>query len=125
MSVSFIQSLLKSKLPAIAWTIIIFVLCTIPSKEVAKIGSINDKTSHLIAFGGFVFFWLFHTNRIGLMLLLGCFYGILIEFWQSILPETFHREFDWLDAVADSIGCLLGYFIYLIFNYLSKKISDN
>jgi VanZ family protein len=80
---------------------------------------LSDKLNHLIAFAGFTFFWLFHVSRHWLILIIAVLYGIGIEFWQSILPESFHRGFEWYDALADSIGSLLGYFIYLIFRKLN------
>lgn len=121
--ISILQSLLKSKALAILWTLIIFILCTLPSEEAAKIGTLNDKVNHAIAFAGFVFFWLFHTSMIRLIILIGIFYGILIEVWQYFLPESYNRGFELMDTIADAIGCLLGYFIYLAFKYLINKFS--
>ncbi len=121
--ISLILSFLKSKYPAVVWTLIIFILCTLPSEEAAKIGTLNDKVNHVIAFAGFVFFWLFHTNMARLIIISGIFYGIIIEAWQYILPENFHRGFELMDTVADAIGCVCGYFIYLIFRYLIQKFN--
>lgn len=111
--------LLNSKYPAILWTILIFILCTIPSKNIPLPSSLSDKLNHLIAFGGFTFFWLFQSSRSWLILLIAVLYGISIEFWQAILPESFHRGFEWYDALADSIGGVMGYIIYLIFRKLN------
>ena len=111
-----ITTLLSSKYPAILWTVLIFVLCTLPSEHLPKN---NDKTNHLLAFAGFTFFWLFHASRYWLILLIAVVYGIGIEFWQATLPASFHRGFEWYDALADSIGGVMGYFIYLIFRKLN------
>jgi VanZ family protein len=121
--ISSIQSVLKSKIPAILWTIIIFILCTLPSDEAAKIGSNNDKINHLIAFAGFVFFWLFHTNITRLIIGIGIFYGFFIEVWQYFLPESFHRGFELMDAAADTLGCVVGYLMYILFSFVAKKHS--
>lgn len=123
--ISILLSFLKSKIPAIIWTLIIFILCTLPGEDAGKVGSENDKLNHVIAFAGFVFFWLFHTSLTRLIIGIGIFYGILIEVWQHFLPEHFHRGFELMDTVADGIGCILGYFIYLFFNYLFKKFESN
>jgi VanZ family protein len=111
--------LLNSKYPAILWTILIFILCTIPSKNIPLPSSLSDKSNHLIAFAGFTFFWLFQSSRPWLILIIAVLYGIGIEFWQAILPESFHRGFEWYDALADSIGGVIGYFIYMVFRKIS------
>jgi VanZ family protein len=121
--ISAIQSILKSKIPAILWTIIIFILCTIPSDEASKIGSENDKINHAIAFAGFVFLWLFHTSFVKLIIGIGIFYGILIEIWQYILPESFHRGFELMDTVADAFGCIFGYLLFLLFSKILLKLN--
>lgn len=113
--ISILQSFLKTKIPAIGWTLIIFILCTLPAEDAAKISSLNDKVNHAIAFAGFVFFWLFHTSLTKLIVLIGIFYGLFIEIWQYLLPESFHRGFELYDAIADAFGCLLGYFIFNLF----------
>lgn len=120
--ISILLSLLKSKIPAILWTLVIFILCTLPSEEAAKYGTLNDKINHAIAFAGFVFFWLFHTNMARLIVIIGIFYGILIEIWQYFLPEHFHRGFELMDTVADAFGCIIGYFLFKIFNIIIAKI---
>jgi len=112
-------TLLNSKYPSIIWTMLIFVLCTMPSKNIPLPSSLSDKSNHLIAFAGFTFFWLFQTSRYWLIFIIAVLYGIGIEFWQAILPESFHRGFEWYDALADSIGGVLGIIIYLIFNKLT------
>ena len=114
-----LNSLISSKYTAIAWTIIIFILCTLPSEHLPPN---NDKMSHFIAFAGFTFFWFFHSSRYWLIILLSAIYGIIIEFWQGSLPESFHRSFDWFDALADGIGGIIGLPIYLIFKRLTNKV---
>lgn len=115
-----IIQIIQSKYIAILWTVLIFILCSIPSKNIPLPSSLSDKSSHLIAFTGFTFFWLYQSSRYWLILLIAVLYGIGIEFWQATLPESFHRGFDWYDALADGIGGIIGLAIYLIFN---KKIK--
>lgn len=114
-----IVEIIQSKYTAILWTILIFILCTIPSKHIPLPSSVSDKSNHLIAFAGFTFFWLFHSSKTWLILIITILYGVGIEFWQAILPESFHRGFEWYDALADSIGGVMGYIIYLIFRKLN------
>jgi VanZ family protein len=114
-----INQILQSKYAALFWTILIFILCTLPSESLPT-GQPNDKISHFIAFAGFSFFWLFQAPKYWLIILIAAIYGISIEFWQGSLPEYFHRSFDWYDALADSIGGIIGCAIYLIY----KKIKD-
>ena len=116
-----IITLLNSKYTAIFWTVLIFILCTIPSERLPP-NQPNDKISHFIAFAGFTFFWFFHTSKHWLIILLSAFYGIIIEFWQGSLPQSFHRSFDWFDALADAVGGLMGYAIYLIYRYVMKNL---
>jgi VanZ family protein len=112
-----IIALLNSKYTAIFWTALIFILCTIPSESLPS-GQPNDKISHFMAFAGFTFFWFFHSSKYWLIIFIATIYGIVIEFWQGNLPQDFHRSFDWYDALADSIGGIIGLPIYLIFKRL-------
>jgi VanZ family protein len=121
--ISLIQTILKSKYPSIFWTILIFVLCTLPSQEVVKVFTWSDKLNHVIAFAGFTFFWIFRTNLVQFIIYLGIFYGIIIEVWQAILPKHFHRGFSYLDMASDAVGCILGYIIYLLFNYIANNFK--
>jgi VanZ family protein len=115
-----LNALVSSKYTAILWTVIIFFLCSYPSGHLPTIN--NDKTLHFIAFAGFSFFWFFHSSKPWLIILLAAFYGISIEFWQAILPNSFHRGFDWYDALADSVGGVIGYIIWLVYRRLIRYL---
>ena len=112
-----ISQIIESKYTALFWTVLIFMLCTIPSEDLPN-QQPNDKISHFIAFAGFTFFWLSHTSKYWLIILIASVYGIAIEFWQGSLPQDFHRSFDWYDALADGIGGIIGLPIYLIYKRL-------
>jgi VanZ family protein len=103
--------LLKTKYPAILWTITIFILCTLPSNNLPEA---NDKTAHFVVFALWSFLWLIPTRKVWFVLISGAVFGLLIEFWQAILPENFHRGYDLLDALADAIGGVLGYLIWKV-----------
>lgn len=118
-----ITILLNSKYPARLWTILIFILCTIPSKNIPLLSSLSDKSNHLIAFAGFTFFWLFQSSKYWLILMISILYGLGIEFLQAMLPESFHRGFEWFDVLADGIGGIIGLLIYLIFKWLSNLLN--
>jgi chromate transport protein ChrA len=112
-----IVKIIQSKYTAIFWTILIFILCTLPSKHLPQN---NDKISHFIAFAGFTFFWFFQTSKYWLIILTATIYGIGIEFWQGNLPESFHRNFDWYDALADAVGGMIGLPVHIFFDRLTK-----
>ena len=96
---------LENKYLAFGITLIIFVLCTMPSDNLPNA---HDKTAHFVAFAGWAFCWQFAFKNHTKTLVLGIIYGILIEFWQGSLPISFHRSFDWYDALADGVGVIIG-----------------
>ena len=106
---------LQHKYVAIVVTIIIFGLCTMPSRGLPNT---NDKMAHFVAFAGWAFCWQFAFKNYAKTLFLGIIYGILIEFWQAILPISFHRSFDWYDALADGIGVLIGLLTYYFSGFI-------
>lgn len=116
-------NILQSKYLAIIWTIIIFVLCTIPSQHIPTSQNFSDKTNHFIAFAGFTFFWLFPYSKPLTIISIAIMYGIGVEFWQAILPESFHRGFEWYDALADGLGGIIGYILFIVFKRLIKLLN--
>lgn len=116
-----IKSLLKAKslLLAIAVTIVIAVLSLIKvGKQPINFHNI-DKVEHFIAYAVLSFFWLLalgKTQKSILLLVLVCiFYGMIIEVFQGM---TGYRTFDFVDMIANTIGVLIGLFIFL---FLIKK----
>lgn len=74
--------------------------------------SVNDKVSHLLAFGALGFFgdFSFPNERFGLKKFLWLLsYGLLIEFIQSFLP---YRSASVLDLIADCFGLAIYWMFY-------------
>jgi len=109
-----VNRLLSNKYLAFIITLIIFGLCTMPSKELPLGHNFNDKTAHFLAFAAWAFCWQAAFGKYTQTIILGFIYGVLIEFWQGILPEEFHRSFDWYDALADGIGVIIGVILWKV-----------
>lgn len=107
------------KLIAIGYTILLFVLVSMPSEELP--GNVDDKTAHLVSFAILAFLWLSIASNNLVTILICIAFGLFIEFWQAILPESFHRSFDWYDALADAIGVGIGSLLF----FLRKKFFFN
>jgi len=97
----------------VLWTLLIFAGCFTPGKDLPRVAvPLIDKWTHLVLFGGFTFLWLcarpvrtpgFLTFLFFAALALGCF----IEVMQGLLTFL-GRSAELMDAVADSVGGLLG-----------------
>ena len=112
----------SNRFPALLWTIFIFVLLALPGKMLPQEESFLpnlDKIIHVILFGSFVFLWCvyfaskpdkdFLKRRFILILVVGCVYGIGMEFIQKYFIPN--RNFDILDIVADTVGAISGFLI--------------
>jgi len=110
---------LENKYLAFGITLIIFILCIMPSD---KLPDANDKTAHFVAFAGWAFCWQFAFRNNVKTLFLGILYGILIEFWQGSLPVSFHRSFDWYDALADGVGVIIGLLLYFLARKFIQRV---
>ncbi len=107
---------------AFLWTIIIIIGCSIPGKDIPKIGLFEhfDKVVHFTFFAVFFILWYiyYHTSKqiVFILILISAIFGFLIEWYQ--LNFVAGRSFDVWDGVADTIGALIGaLFIY----FLNKK----
>jgi hypothetical protein len=88
-------------------TLIVAYLCFIPSVEVPDVT--DDKSAHFIAFGGLAFAWInFAKSHLKVFLGLGLF-AVFIEVVQYLLPDSFHRGFEFSDILADILGIGLGF----------------
>lgn len=88
----------------------------------------SDKTLHLVSYSLLFLIWSFHfhiqkrflNNKQNIILIgiLICF-GIIIELFQKIF--TTYRTFDWWDALANTLGIMIGFIAFTIFkHYLIK-----
>ena len=90
-----------------------------------------DKVVHLLMYATFAFLCLwgyrkqfvsngltYQKKALLLAVVISIFYGGLTEMLQEYLVPD--RTGDWFDFLADSIGTLLGVFVFLLF-YLQKK----
>ena len=97
---------------ALTWTIIIFIGCSLPGKEIPKLDLFEhiDKVIHFSFFIVFFILWAirygvnFKTNLI--IFLCAMAYGFGLEFYQ--LHFVAGRSFDVWDGVADTAGALAG-----------------
>ena len=99
------------------WTLLIFIGCFTPGKDIPKVDvPLIDKWVHLVLFGGFTFLWLcarpiIKISRLVLLFFIAVALGSFIELMQGWLTFL-GRSMEFMDAVADSIGGLLGIVIF-------------
>jgi VanZ family protein len=100
-------------------TVIILSLAPFPEMPILPDINLLDKWVHFVMYGGMclVIWWEYwkqhekidwHHVLIGAIVLPVCM-GAILEFMQEYLTSC--RSGDWLDAVANSIGVLLGAFV--------------
>lgn len=107
-------------IPALLWTGVILLMCLMPSYDVPATPLFNipyfDKMVHAGIFAVFVFLWCYGLWRSGrrqmLVYLAGTILaavllGLVIECLQKMLVSL-HRDFEWLDWLADSAGAFFG-----------------
>ena len=122
--ISFLHRVLSRLFPAVSWTIIIFILLSLPGNMLPSENNLSipnlDKYVHIILFGGFVFLWSYYyayrsTNKkytkptYLIIFLIACIYGTAMEFVQKYFIPN--RDFDLYDILADVVGALGGYLI--------------
>jgi VanZ family protein len=122
--VRFLRLFFSKSFPAVAWTIIIFILLSLPGNLLPNENNLSisnlDKYVHITLFGGFVFLWSFYyahrspENRQRQfpylkIFFISCLYGTVMEFVQKYFIPN--RDFDLYDILADIIGALGGYLI--------------
>ncbi len=118
---SFLFAILKRPYLAIAYSLFVLGLCVMPSEELP--GDVDDKLAHFIAFAGVSFLWLWASENRILVIALSILFGVAVEFIQGALPVHFHRSFDWYDALADGIGVIIGFLLFLVFRKIEKSLS--
>ncbi len=107
---------------AIAWTIIMFIGCSLPGEDVPESISNRDKLTHIAIFAAFSFLWRLNGQSVVKVLLAGILYGALIEVWQAVMP--INRSGDLADAIADTVGVCVGILLALpVGRYLEKRFD--
>lgn len=121
----------RVRLLAILWTLLIFILCFMPARDVPEVQfPLVDKWVHFVLFGNFAFLWLCSwpgkkMPHLLKMFIASVLVGWLVEEIQGMLPSL-GRTKDVLDIVADSIGGILGIAVFYICSTIAeKKLSRN
>ncbi|MCU0340091.1 MAG: VanZ family protein [Spirosomaceae bacterium] len=89
---------------ALAWSLVILGLCSLPGKDVPDLGW--DKLHHFGAFGIMSALWYWAKPQHPWAVVRGLtLYGFFIEIWQHVLPIG--RTFDLWDGIADALGVIV------------------
>ena len=112
----------KNKLFLVLFIILIIaisVLSLLPPKSGLELGK-SDKINHFLAYAILSLNFGFISSKIrsyfiGIPILIA--YGILIEFFQGLVPG---RDPSFYDALANSVGVFLGFFIFSLFSRIKK-----
>lgn len=110
------------------WTLLIFVGCFFPARELPHVDvPFMDKWTHFVLFGVFSFLWLCarpktNTGNLLYILVISVALGCLIEVLQGQLTFL-GRSMELMDAIADSVGGLLGIAAFVAGNKLA--INNN
>jgi len=116
----------QARFIAIIWTLLIFVGCLFPGKELPKVDvPLIDKWTHLVLFGGFTFFWLcarpvLTLARVATLLLIAAALGGVIEILQGTITFL-GRSMELMDFVADSLGGILGVAFFWLCTAIARK----
>lgn len=117
---------------AIVWTILILIGCFAPAASFPVVDiPFVDKWVHFIMFGVFAFLWLSTNEKIQLYLLIKMLFictvfGAFIELMQGLLTFL-NRSMEFMDAVADMIGGILGICFFCLLNFVlqPKQFLNN
>lgn len=119
----------RAKFLAIAWTLLIFIACLTPGREIPHIKvPLIDKWAHFVLFGIWTFLVLLSKPEIKRKYLFkaglaGCLFGWAIEELQGIFT-CLGRSKDWVDIGADAIGAFLGVLLfYLCAHNAQRKLK--
>ena len=99
--------------------IAITLLSLLPPKSDFEFGK-SDKLNHFLAYAILSLNFGFISTKIrsyfiGIPFLIA--YGLLIEFFQGFVPG---RDPSFYDALANSVGVFLGFFIFRLFSRIKK-----
>lgn len=123
-----------SKSLAILWTLFVLLLCSFPGQYIPVISWLEilsfDKWVHMSIFFILTFLWLnffYHhkklSNRNRFLIVLSCvLYGGVLEYLQYLIFS--HRSADYLDFIANSVGCILALALLKPLYHLLHKIIN-
>lgn len=104
---------------AFVWTLVILILCFLPSDEVPDVHiPLIDKWVHFIMFGTFSFLWVstflrFKKYHLVLIFITAVLYGWFVEIVQGQLTFL-GRSQDNMDVLADAVGGFIGLVVFYI-----------
>ncbi len=121
----------QPKLYLIAWALLIVLLCSFPGQHIPSINLLEllgfDKWVHLSVFFILMFLCInlieskkINTKYIYLFTVLCVFFGGILEILQALIFS--HRSADYLDFIANSLGCVLALIVYEF--KMKKKLRD-
>lgn len=121
---------IRYQLPAVLFTILIFILSSYPSIKTPSLGfNAQDKLLHLVfytlygiflsrAFYNQDYFIRLRDSCLLVSVAFGILYGLSDEFHQYFVPG---RDMDFWDFVADSLGVISGALLFH-YRYRIKKL---
>jgi VanZ family protein len=117
----------KSKLmPVIRLFLIILILVITYLSLTPRVGVDlgNDKLGHFLAYGSLSFWTLLSYykrtfSNSATLIMLVVIYGFLMELGQLFVPG---RTFSWLDLLANTLGAVLGFFLFRILRKWVLKV---
>jgi VanZ family protein len=117
-----LYQLLSNRIPAILWTIVIFILLALPGNMLPNENHLAipnlDKYVHITLFGTFVYLWTFYIaakkenyplRKSFYILIIACIYGTAMEYVQKYFIPN--RDYDIYDIAADVVGAVAGFLI--------------
>lgn len=118
----------QARFLAVLWTLLIFIGCFTPGKELPRVDvPFFDKWTHLVMFGLFTFLWLcaypvISSRLFFRLFLIATVLGGLIELLQGYFTAL-GRSMDIMDAIADSVGAVLGIALFYCCASIAKKAA--
>jgi VanZ family protein len=116
----------RARFLAWLWTLLILIACFTPAKEIPKVDiPLIDKWTHLVLFGIFSFLWLCarplrNPTWLATVFFISVAFGAFIEVMQGLLTFL-GRSSEFMDAVADAIGGLLGIGLFALLAFITAK----
>jgi len=113
---------------AVAWTLFILVLLSIPSRRLPHSSLWQyDKLGHALLFFGLAFLWMRalsadSVRMILLILVCGLAFAPLTEWYQSILASG--RQAELLDSVAGGAGFALGTLAWIVWEKIHLRLRS-